>query len=72
VVACSVLVQLAIVYTPQGNAWFHTVPLSAAELGVACAAALAILAAVEIEKTLVRRGWLYRGAGRRAALEPGP
>ncbi len=72
VVAGSVLVQLVIVYTPQGNAWFHTVPLSAAELGVACAAALAILAAVEAEKYLARRGWLYGGAARRAAGEPGP
>ncbi|MCU0975860.1 MAG: cation-translocating P-type ATPase [Steroidobacteraceae bacterium] len=71
VVAVSVLVQLAIVYTPQGNAWFHTVPLTAAELGVACAAAAAILAAVEVEKVLVRRGWLYRDAVRVTAGQPG-
>jgi P-type Ca2+ transporter type 2C len=72
VIAGSVLVQLAIVYTPQGNSWFHTVPLSATEIGVACGAALAILAAVETEKALVRRGWLYRGAARRTAGKPGP
>ena len=72
VVAGSVMVQLAIVYTPVGNAWFRTVPLSAAELGVACAAAFAILLAVEKEKALVRRGWLYGGgAAVPAARQPG-
>jgi Ca2+-transporting ATPase len=72
VVAVSVLVQLAVVYTPQGNAWFHTVPLNATELGVAVAAALAILATVEAEKAMVRRGWLYAGGSRPAAAgQPG-
>jgi Ca2+-transporting ATPase len=72
VVIVSVLVQLVIVYTPQGNAWFHTVPLGAAELGIACAAALTTLLAVETEKLLARRGWLYPGAASRAAAEPRP
>jgi Ca2+-transporting ATPase len=61
VVAGSVVVQLALVYTPLGNEWFRTVPLSGAELAVAAAAAAAVLGAVELEKALVRRGWLYRG-----------
>jgi len=73
VIGGSVLVQLAIVYTPLGNRWFRTEPLSLAELGVACGAALVVLLAVEAEKALLRRGLLYGGPGSRAAAtgEPG-
>ncbi|KPJ80542.1 MAG: ATPase [Gammaproteobacteria bacterium SG8_30] len=59
VVAGSVALQLAIVYTPIGNRWFNTHPLSAGELAVAFGAAAVILLAVETEKALVRRGRLY-------------
>jgi Ca2+-transporting ATPase len=70
VVAGSALLQVAIVYTPAGNAWFRTVPLGAAELAVAVAAAVVVLLAVEGEKALVRRGRLY--APRNEACEPRP
>jgi P-type Ca2+ transporter type 2C len=72
VVSASVLVQLAIVYTPLGNRWFRTEPLSLVELGVACGAALLVLLAVEAEKALLRRGLLYAGVGARAAATGQP
>ena len=59
IVVGSVLLQLAIIYTPLGNDWFRTHPLSADELVVAFGSAFAILVAVETEKALVRRGRLY-------------
>jgi Ca2+-transporting ATPase len=59
IVAGSMILQLAIIYTPLGNAWLSTRPLSAVELAIAFAAALAIFLGVEIEKALVRRGLLY-------------
>jgi len=59
VVACSVLLQLAIVYTPLGNRWFNVQPLAPGELLAAFGAAMAVILVVEIEKALVRRGLLY-------------
>jgi Ca2+-transporting ATPase len=59
IVAGSILLQLAIIYTPLGNAWLNTRPLSAAELAIAFGAALIVFLGVEIEKALVRRGLLY-------------
>jgi Ca2+-transporting ATPase len=55
-VALTVLLQLAVVYTPLGNAWFRTVPLAAVDLAACIGAALVILAVVEAEKALRRRG----------------
>jgi Ca2+-transporting ATPase len=52
--------QLAIVYVPALNSIFHTQPLEAGELGVCVVLASTVFFAVEIEKALVRRGWLYR------------
>jgi len=60
VVAGSVLVQLAIVYTPFGHRWFNTVALSGIELLACFAAAGVVFLAVEAEKALVRRRLLYR------------
>jgi len=54
-VTLTLLLQLAVVYTPAGNTWFGTVPLDAADLGICVGAALVILAVVEAEKA-VRRG----------------
>lgn len=51
----TVLLQLAAVYLPAGNAWFGTVPLAAADLGACVAAGLLILAVVEAEKMIRRR-----------------
>ena len=59
IVAGSVAVQLAIVYTPTGNEWFNVKPLAPLELAVAVGAAVTIVVAVELEKALVRRGRLY-------------
>jgi Ca2+-transporting ATPase len=59
VVAGSVAVQLLVVYTPYGQQWFSTRPLTSAELALAFGAAFLVFAAVEVEKWLVRRGWLY-------------
>jgi Ca2+-transporting ATPase len=59
IVLGSILLQLAIVYAPVGNALLNTRPLAAGELAIAFGAASTIFAAVEIEKALVRRGLLY-------------
>lgn len=59
-VTLTVALQLALLYLPVLNHIFKIEPLSAAELAVCAACALIVLAAVEIEKWLVRRGWLYR------------
>jgi Ca2+-transporting ATPase len=59
VVAGSVALQLAIVYTPLGNEWFNVRPLAPAELATAFGAAAVIVLAVEVEKALIRRGRLY-------------
>ncbi len=59
VVAGSVVVQLAIVYTSVGNRWFNVQPLAPGELAAAVGAAAVIVLAVEAEKALIRRGRLY-------------
>lgn len=51
----TVLLQLAVIYLPAGNAWFGTVPLAAGDLGVCVVAALLILVVVEAEKAMRRR-----------------
>ncbi len=64
VVVASILVQLAIIYTPFGHRWFNTVALSGAELLACFAIAFTVFFAVEAEKALVRRGLLYRAGER--------
>jgi Ca2+-transporting ATPase len=56
--------QLALLYVPALQAVFHTAPLSLAELTACILLSATVLAAVEIEKLLVRRGWLYGTAPR--------
>jgi Ca2+-transporting ATPase len=51
--------QLAIIYVPALNPIFHTVPLSAEEFGFSVGMASLVFVAVEIEKWMIRRGWLY-------------
>lgn len=48
--------QLALIYVPALNTVFHTPPLNAAEI-MLCIAVSGVV--VEVEKMLVRRGWLY-------------
>jgi Ca2+-transporting ATPase len=54
--------QLALLYVPALQAVFHTAPLSLSELTACILLSAVALVAVEIEKLLVRRGWLYRGS----------
>ncbi|TSA53733.1 MAG: calcium-translocating P-type ATPase, PMCA-type [Nitrosomonadaceae bacterium] len=55
------LLQLATIYLPALNPIFKTEPLDMTELALCIGAASVVLIAVEIEKWLVRRGWLYQG-----------
>ena len=54
--------QMAVLYLPFLNAVFRTQPLGVGELAVCLGLSGAVFLAVEGEKALVRRGWLYRGA----------
>jgi Ca2+-transporting ATPase len=59
-VALTFALQLAVIYVPAFNHIFKTVPLSAGELGLCVLLPGLVLVGVEIEKWLVRRGWIYR------------
>jgi len=59
-VLLTVALQLATLYVPALNKVFRTEPLSAAELAFCLVVSTAGFLAVEGEKLLVRRGWLYR------------
>ena len=61
-VAFTVALQLAAIYVPFLNAVLDTAPLTAAQLALCFALAGIVFVAVEIEKFLVRRGWLYADA----------
>ncbi len=52
--------QLATIYLPWLNPIFKTEPLDASELAFCLAMSSVVFVAVEVEKTLIRRGWLYR------------
>jgi Ca2+-transporting ATPase len=54
--------QLMVVYVPVLNRIFHTAPLSPGELAACLLLSTVVFIAVEIEKALVRAGWLYREA----------
>ncbi|TJY60954.1 cation-translocating P-type ATPase [Sinimarinibacterium sp. CAU 1509] len=54
------VLQGAVLYLPWMNAVFKTDPLSAGELALCLALSSVVFFAVEIEKWMVRRGWLYR------------
>ena len=47
--------QLAVIYLPALNPLFQTAPLTAAQFGLCAALASTVLAAVELEKCLLRR-----------------
>jgi P-type Ca2+ transporter type 2C len=49
---------MATVYVPALNPIFKTEPLDAMELVVCLACSAVVFGAVEIEKWLLRRGWL--------------
>jgi len=51
--------QMAVLYVPWLNPVFKTEPLSLGELAACLALSSVVFVGVEIEKALVRRGWLY-------------
>jgi Ca2+-transporting ATPase len=61
-VLLTVVLQMAVIYTPALNAVFKTQPLPLADLLVCFALSSVVLIAVELEKVLIRRGWLYGAA----------
>lgn len=54
------MLQMATIYVPAFNPIFKTEPLSMSELALCLALSSVVFIAVEIEKWLIRRGWLYR------------
>ncbi|MDT8452978.1 MAG: cation-translocating P-type ATPase [Gammaproteobacteria bacterium] len=60
-VLLTLLLQLAVIYTPALNDIFHTQPLPLFDLVVCLLLSSLVLVAVEIEKWLVRRGLIYAG-----------
>ncbi len=54
--------HLLVVYLPLFNDIFNTTPLTPGELAVCFVLPLVVLVASEIEKWLIRRGYLYRSA----------
>jgi len=61
-VALTVFLQLVLIYVPWFQGVFRTAPLTAGQLVIVFLVPLLVLAAVEAEKALVRRGWLHRAA----------
>jgi P-type Ca2+ transporter type 2C len=61
-VLATFLLQMATVYVPALNPIFKTEPLDANELAVCLAISCIVLLAVEIEKWLMRREWIYRAS----------
>jgi Ca2+-transporting ATPase len=59
-VVLTMLMHLAVIYTPALNGVFHTLPLPLYDLLVCLLLASLVLVAVEAEKWLVRRGLIYR------------
>ena len=63
--------QMAVIYVPFLNALLNTSPLTPGELGLTLALSSAVFFAVEVEKWLVRRGWLYAERTTARRLAPG-
>lgn len=51
---------MATIYLPWLNPIFKTAPLTAGELAFCLAMSSVVFVGVEIEKWMIRRGWLYR------------
>ena len=67
-VAGSIAVQFALVYTPWGNRLLRTEPLEPLAFAFACAAAAAVVAAVECDKALLRRREAHCRTPNRSAI----
>jgi len=61
-VLLTVLLQLLVIYHPLLNPIFKTQPLPMFDLGICFLLSSLVLVAVELEKWLIRRGWLYTQA----------
>jgi Ca2+-transporting ATPase len=59
-VVVTFMLQMATVYIPALNPIFKTQALTMPELGLCLALSSVVFIAVEIEKWLMRRGWIYR------------
>ncbi len=59
-VLLTLLLQLAVIYSPALNGIFYTQPLPLFDLAVCLGLSSLVLFAIEIEKWLVRRGLIYR------------
>ncbi len=59
-VLLTVGLQLMVIYVPAFNPIFKTQPLPLFDLGVCFALSSLVLFAVELEKWMVRKGWLYQ------------
>jgi P-type Ca2+ transporter type 2C len=59
-VSFTFLLQMATIYYPPFNPIFKTEPLDAGELALCIALSSLVLLAVEIEKWMMRREWIYR------------
>jgi Ca2+-transporting ATPase len=59
-VLLTLLLQIAVIYVPAMNTIFHTQPLPIFDLAVCLALSSLVLWAVEIEKLLMRRGFIYK------------
>ena len=55
--------HLLVIYNPFFNLIFHTTPLAMEELAVCFTLPLFVVFAVEIEKWLFKRGWIYVSKG---------
>jgi Ca2+-transporting ATPase len=51
----TIILQLAVVYTPVGNRIFNTVPMPAMDVAIAVGAALLVMLSIEIWKIFLRR-----------------
>ncbi len=58
-VLLTIALQLVIIYVPNFNSVFHTQPLPLMDLMICFGLSMLTLVAVEVEKLMVRRGWLY-------------
>jgi Ca2+-transporting ATPase len=61
-VALTVLSQLALIYVPALNPIFDTDPLTWDELAISTLLPALVFVGVELEKWMVRKGWIYRAA----------
>jgi len=66
-IVLTLALQLGTIYIPALNPVFKTEPLTLAQLGFCLAMASFVFVAVEVEKWMIRAGWLYAPSGDRPA-----